>query len=368
MKCTITRSNGQSSEIYKEKPEFFYRNLELFVSDADGPSYDIVSQGVTDDDRVELPFEFTWPERTELPPGPKWLPHPYFEHFEGTRLPTTYTRITSTRMAGNRQLVEYFLEARLFTSRKDYRSQEVRCPLTYRPYQHVPNPIPPLRTASSLISSQGITAQTHRLHPEYDPNEGFRARVKASWHKDKAPYAKFKVDVSCPSVVVSGLPVTLTFHLDHVERSKEIPDPPPVYLRHISVSISTKLEVRIPSRSLLGSRDMRYTYTDKWILLDKSFDAGEELLLFDGATAPTAKFPLHLEPAFRTFGLALNHVLKVELWGECAREKFRFIPVQGPIMIVERSNLQVNSVLPPAPPPKHDTDVPPPPYQVLDKN
>jgi hypothetical protein len=382
MKCAITRSNGQSSTTYKEKPEFFSRTLELYSSPTGSQSYDIVCalHGIAEDDRVELPFEFTWPERTETSPGSRWLPSPSFEHECGGPLPPTFYRGSS-----NEQLVEYFLEAKLYTAGRYNASQEVRCPLNYRPSPSIPNPIPPLPTAYAMYSSRGITARTHRLHPEYDPNEGWRARIKHSWNKDKdtTPYASYKIDVSCPSVVTSGKPIVLSLSLNHLERSKDIPDPPPVHLRRISVRLSSHVGVRVPSHSLFGSSDMNDTHNDKHTFLDKSFDKDEGLLIFDGMNAATAEVPLRLAPAFKTYGLELTHRLKVELWGECAREKFRFRPVQGPISIVACRSPPTDglppSLLPPPfdamgagaageAPPGMEADTAPPLYQVLDKN
>ncbi|KAL5372596.1 hypothetical protein PMIN04_001978 [Paraphaeosphaeria minitans] len=380
-KCAITRSNGQSSTTYKEKPEFFSRTLELYSSPTSGQSYDIVCAllGVTEDDRVELPFEFTWPERTEISPGPKWLQSPCFEHECGGPLPPTYYRGGS-----NEKLVEYFLEARLYTDGRYNASHEVRCPLTYRPSPSIPDPIPILPKVNTLYSLGGITARTYRLHPEYDPDEGWRARIKHSWNKDKAttPYARYKIDVSCPSVVTAGQPIILSLSLNHLERSKDIPNPPPVYLRRISVRLSSHLRVRIPSRSLFGSSDMDDSHNDKQIFLDKSFEIGEGILIFDGMEAVTAKVPLHLAPAFKTYGLELTHKLKVELWGECAREKFRFTPVQGTILILGLRSPPVDDLSPPPlpildatganraveAPPTVEEDIAPPPYQVLDKS
>ncbi|KAJ4287541.1 hypothetical protein N0V90_012244 [Kalmusia sp. IMI 367209] len=378
MKCAITRSNGQSSTTYKEKPDFFSRTLELFSSSTRGPSYDIVTQGVTEDDRVELPFEFTWPERTEIAPGSKWTPSPYHEHQEGGLLPPTYARYSS-----NEQLVEYFLEARLYTGSAYHPEHEVRCPLVYRPSPPILDPIPLLPRTHNTYSSRGIVTRTHRLHPDYDPNEGWRARLRHSWSKDKdtTPFANYRVNVSCPSVVTSGKSITVTLSLEHLERSKDIPDTPPVHLRRISVRISSKLHVRIPSRSLFGSSDMTDTHSDKHVLLDKSFNMGEGLLMYDGMPATTAQFPTDITPAFQTYGLALTQVMKVELWGECAREKFRFIPVEGDVSIVPDSTPQVDRPLTPPPPidakvagttddapPAVGEDTAPPPYQVLDKN
>lgn len=113
MKCAITRSNGQSSTTYKEKPEFFHRTVELFTSSTGLPSYDILSRGITDDDRVELPFEFIWPERTELSPGEKWRASPLFAHRPEGRLPPTYIRSGS-----NIQLVEVCVKYHDYTIMK----------------------------------------------------------------------------------------------------------------------------------------------------------------------------------------------------------------------------------------------------------
>ncbi|KAL1602472.1 hypothetical protein SLS60_005888 [Paraconiothyrium brasiliense] len=384
MKCAITRTNGQSSTTYKEKPDFFMRTLELYASPIGGQSYDIVcaNKGVTEDNRVELPFEFIWPERTELSPGPKWLPNPSFEHECGGPLPPTYYRSW-----GNELIVEYFLEARLYTAGRYDAAQEVRCPLNYRPSPPIPNPIPPVPNAVTIYSRNGIVARTYRLHPDYDPNEGWRARIKHSWNKDKdtTPYANYMIGVSCPSVLIYGQPIVLTLSLNHIERSKDVPDPPPVHLRRISVRLSSYLKVRIPSRSLFGTSDMDESHNDKVIFLDKRFMMGEGLLMYDGMTATTAELPLLLAPAFKTYGLELTHKLKVELWGECAREQFRFTPVQGPVLILAggRTPMDGPSLVPPSPlppmdaksaeaaaeaPPPMEEDKAPPPYQVLDKD
>lgn len=403
MKCAITRSNGQSSTTYKEKPEFFSRTLELYSSPLGGQSYDIVTafQGVTDDNKVELPFEFVWPQCTDLNPGTKWLPNPDFEHQSGAPLPPTYYRASS-----NVQLVEYFLEARLYTSGRYQASQEVRCPLNYRPSPPMLNSIPALPAAATCYRRNGIVARTHRLHPDYDPNEGWRARIKHSWNKDKdtTPYANFKIEVSCPSIITAGQPIELTISLNHLERSKDIPDPPSVHLRRISVRMTSYLKIRIPSRSLFGSSDMNDDHKDKHVFLDRSFIAGEGLLMFDGMIANTTLVPLDMAPAFKTYGLELTHKLTVELWGECAREKFRFTPISGPVQIVACS--APSSEVPPPPfpaapenakgieaasevphppslaapenakgaeaaseaPPSMEEDAAPPPYQVLDKD
>lgn len=233
--------------------------------------------------------------------------------------------------------------------------------------------------ASPSKFTRAIMAQTHRLSPDYDPNEGLRARIKARWDKGKAPWARFKIDVSCPSVVTSGLPVTLTFSLAHDERSKELVDPPPVYLRRISAKLTSKLRVRIPSRALLGSSDMTDTHTDKQTLMDKLYyNAGQ--MLFDGATETTPIYPAHLVPAFQTFGLALEHTLKIELWGECAQEKFHITPFKEKLVIAKDIPGQSDEAPNPLPgyvkvaessadaPPPEDDDTVPPPYQVLSKD
>lgn len=381
-KCAITRSNGQSSTTYKEKPPFFVHEQELYSSPTGGQSYDIVCalQGVTEDDRVELPFEFTWPERIELGPGAKWLPSPSFEHEGGGPLPPSYYRGGS-----NEQIVEYFLEARLYTGGRYAPSQEIRCPLTFRSSPPIPDPIPPLPSVRTIYSSGGIQTRTHRLHPDYDPDEGWRARLKHGWNKDKptTPYANYKIGVSCPSVITAGEPIVLSLSLDHLERSKDIPDPPLVYLRRISVRLSSYLRVRIPPRSLFGSSDMNDDHTDKHVCLDKSFHTGEGHLIFDGLTVTTSPLPVHLVPPFKTFGLDLTHRLKVELWGECAREKFRFTPVQGPVLILGRGSPRIDGSSSDSPspvldakdgggaaeaPPALEEDTAPPPYQVLDKS
>lgn len=373
MKCSITISSGSSAATYGKKPEFFLHTLELFSSAT--RSYDITGLGITQDDRVEIPFEFQFPERTELNPGSKWAEHrsARFDSEAGGLLPPTYKKLTG----GNDILVEYFLEAKLFQTSKFTHDCKVRHPVTFRPAppRGILDSLPLVHTNRPSVTQnhRGIWIRTHRLHPDYDPNEGLQDRIKHRLTKSRTttPFVSFKIDVSYPEVLVSDDPMLLTLSLEYMERSKDIPDSPPIYLRRVRVRLLSITHVRIPRPSSIVSNNELYDkHNGKKDLLDIHFSQGDGQLLFDGLRLRSEYIPMGIAPTFQTYGIALDYAIEIHVWGECAKERFeKTLVPRGKVLIVSRPRSPgVGEEIGVEQPPAAEEDAAPPPYQVLGKN
>ncbi|KAF2250551.1 hypothetical protein BU26DRAFT_517382 [Trematosphaeria pertusa] len=365
----IVRSNGQSSQTFKAKPELFSRELILFSSPTPGASYDIVRvHGVTGDDRVELPFEFEFPECVEGDGGGLYRPEDGFESQPGHVLPPSFGMFDGLYHGGeSSQRVDYFLEAKLYTSSTGSPSAQVRSWLSYRPPAPALPAIPTALPQPTYYGLRGTYARTYRLHPHYDPNEKLLAKIKHSWTKHNAstPFARFRVSATCPAVLTTGCPIPISLSLLHMDRSKDIPDPPPIYLRRVRVRLTSTLDVRIARYSVFSTRQaLRDSHRNKGTLLDQEYKTGNEMLLYDGLELATVRFPEEIAPGFSSYAMHLEHQLEVRIWGECAKEKFEVVGAFGRVVVVadvERPRREM--LVAEERPPEFDEDGAPPPYQ-----
>jgi hypothetical protein len=380
-KCSITRSSGDSTIRYREKLPYFAYELELFSSSTGDRSYEIVSHGIAQDNKVDFAFEFRFPEFVTIQErADKWPASPQFVS-NGCESPPSYEHYA--RSHNDEQHVEYYLEAKLYTENRYTPTMEVRQSIIYRPKGQRPShPIPAIQTPRNARLPP-ILIRTHKLHPEYDPNEGFKSKLKHRFtkHKETTPYAKFQLAANCPSVCVLGKPVDLKFSLAHLDRTPDIPVSPPVFLRRILVRLRSTIHVRVPIESFFSGsiKMLDDDHEDKTVLLDRGYNEGDGLLLYDGMLVATNKWPATLTPPFKSYGLNLEHTMEVNIWGECAREKFKMTLVHGKVMgvLVEGADSVRDSAVTRADPADEDglvlppplgEDVSPPPYQVLGKS
>jgi len=379
-KCIITQRHSNGSTIYKEKPVYFAYELELFLSATRGESYDIVSYGIAENNRVEFPFEFRFPDAMQIQQKPpdKWPENAQFISKAGQLPPSCHF---FHRHSSDVQIVEYYLEARLYTDARNRPALEVRQPVIFRPQY--------LRTPALFSSIQmhkyqtprAICIRTHKIHPKYDPNEGFKDRMKhrLTKNKEKTPYTTFQLKAECPSIVTLGNPVHLTLSLAHLERSEDLPAPPPIFLRRIVIRVESRMLVRIPIISFFQGPELNDAHSDKTDLLNIEFNEGNGLLLYDGLSVKTKKWPVQLSPPFKSYGLNLEQTMNVKIWGECGGDKFERRLVHGKLLDVLVQGVDSGeepgvtreeimgedvSMLPPS----VDNDVAPPPYQVLRKS
>lgn len=343
-KFAIVRSSGNSSTTYREKILFFSYDLVLFSSATSGQSYDILGMGITADDRVELPFEFTVPETVQLDPpradgGAAFTAKPGFESKKGYALPPTYLYAGSSCD----QVVEYYLEANLFKENKFMADHTVRQNLSLHP----PRPdIPDDAEAVGLVQSRqmNLRCQTHRLDPNYDPDEGkwqrFRHRMKK--HDPSTPSATFKILAKVPRIADGhSILNSIRLSLVHAEKSDIIPEAPPIYLRQIRIKLTSLIHVRIPHRSFFSDdSDMRDSHTNKFYLVNRRFE-GTCPLLYDGMTLRDLAITkrriderLPDSPDFTSYGLSVTHTIEVSLKIECAEEKLEVTACRGPITVV----------------------------------
>lgn len=334
-KFAITRRNGNGTTTYSHKIPFFSYSLVLFSSSTAGQSYDILGLGVTPDDRVELPFEFAFPHIIELEPPKTFRERVGFEHKAGHALPPTYFYSGSS----NVQIVEYYIEAEMWTEHKFVVAKTVRQPVPFNPAgPTIPDDI------VELIQDRRFTVrcQTHRLDPNYDPNEGRLARIKQHWKKNDpaTPKAIFTILAQVPHVAsIDSLLPSISLSLIHTERSDIMPEAPPVYIRQISVQLISTLNVRVPHNSLFfGSDDILDRHQKKLYLLHRRLPA-PGWLMYDGMRFDDLGRRISCEsppdaPDFASYGLNLKHVIEVTLEIECAGENFDVLGCRGPVIIL----------------------------------
>ena len=343
-KFAIVKKQGNSHRTYREKVPFFEATLEVFSSPTRGQSYDIVGKGIANNNKVELPFQFEFPHTVQLhPPGwrgdnakGRFKKRAGFHSEAGFPLPPTYAYFGSSAQ----QVVEYYLEASLYTDSRYHPHHTVRQLLPYYPAnpilaEDITAKIAPFRRDMSL------NCQTFRLDPNYDPNEGIIKRMKHSWHKHdpSTPYALFRAAVNVPQVAsAESLPQAITVSFEHIRRSDIVLEPPPVYLTQVRVRLISGLNVRVPYTSLFSSdSDLTDSHTQKLVLLNRFFTS-PGMLLYDGMSF--AKFGKRRAgelppsaPTFSSYGLNLKHTIEVVLWVECAGEKFEILACKGAIEI-----------------------------------
>jgi hypothetical protein len=336
-KCAITHQDSMySHSTYKSKQVLFTYSSTLFASESRGESYDILNHGggITSDNRVELPFEFRFPDRT---PARKDADiNDRFAHKEGSVLPPNFNFYSSglSITTGDEQLVEYYLEATM-----SHREQ-VRCPLKFHP----PSPNNPIEEKEEVPKitympnvGNAVYIRTHKLDPDYDPNPHLKTRIKNKFKSNyAAPFLNFRLKTLCPSSLTTSQPLHLTLVLEHIKCSPEISNPPPIFLRRIRVKLLSTVHVCVPKTYLFSSEDeVGVTHEDKSVLLDKRYTDGDGLLLHDGGVGiDTSRLPGAIVPGFKTYVLGLEYGVEVRVWGECEGENFEIVPVRGIVGVV----------------------------------
>ncbi|KAF2640840.1 hypothetical protein P280DRAFT_549634 [Massarina eburnea CBS 473.64] len=373
-RAAITRRDASTETTYKTKPILFSNTLELFASESIRESSEILKLGVTIEDRVELPFEFRFPERT--PKRGVVRTDDQFNHQEGSELPPSFLFIASSGISltnGDQQSVEYILDAKIYNASKATPSEVVRCHLRFLPpaSANTPDSSAVVRTAhrdSVHQPTNGLWIRTNRLDPAWDPDEGLLDRIKNTFRsKTNAPFANFNIKAKCPRVLNAEKPVSFSLVLEHLGCSDEIRDLPPIFIRGIRVRLLSDVSVRVPSHSFFSESEESETHTDKSILLDDRYEEDDGLLLYDGLGVTTKPLPASAVSAFKTYALGLDHSIEVKLWGECAKEKFEVTPLYGKIFIVpHRVERMQSGEREEAVAKEMNADAVPPTYQLVD--
>jgi hypothetical protein len=366
-------SNGAVVRLLQEEVLLFSHTLVLFSSETNAQSYAIVNlgNGIQDDGRVGLGFEFKMPGKVERDSHLGFKPRYGFEQSKGGILPPRYVSVTSN------QIVEYYLEGMCYGTIKEEADevvqQQVRQTVRYCPPSTLLADMDTGRLipTTTYLEMRGTRCQTHRLHPNWSPDEGVLKKVKRKWTKydDSTPHATFRVLAKVPETTVIGNVIPIELSLEHLERSPEIIEQPTIFLRKVQVILTSVLEVRVPHIVLPGEAYYS-THEESRNLFVKDFGLGRGEILYDGQMLKDLGMQRlsKVVPGFSSYGLYLWWKIEVKISVECANENFDNIGVcKGPIKLLSglRSYDGVESDTSNGNGPSEEEDVPPPPYESI---
>ncbi|KAF2126101.1 hypothetical protein P153DRAFT_298746 [Dothidotthia symphoricarpi CBS 119687] len=393
------------------KIELFRYSLDLFESSGNGDGLDTLRRDTAKDGKVELPFEFTFPQTVELSPPQdrEWwysqdvFNHPRFQHSPGFPLPPSYTLSkfgTGPLISGpivadpEAVYIRYYLEARIEISTSDTSNAK---PPPARQELHFIPPAPPYDTSllhpltdfGTNIPKQFCRykfIRTRNLLPNYEKSSK-RGRVKDflvekelffGLHSySEVPFVRFDLFAIPARIVRIGSPFPIALKIEHLERSKSLPHPPKLFLRRVRVQITARYYTFIPTAATQGQvqharKEETHTITSTLTLADRKFDSGAgELMYHDMDLARVADLHLGLAndkliPSFTSYGLALEHEVQVHVWGECAKHGFEGLACKEMIQIVSPWVMEPPPLLPGVGESRREEGealgVPPPPY------
>lgn len=285
----------------------------LFDSGTDEESYAIVDRGIAGSGKVELPFEFHFPDEVEMAPGDLYQPQPGFEHEEGHSLPPS--------MACGRNQIEYVLEVALYKKLNWPPQEVIKLTLPFRP------------RAAAITSNAVVQHPEHcdfcirsfHLNPRADPGRNALAKLKwavLSMCQHPVPEARWRIRAHCPFLLVSGATVPLSFAFFHLGRSTELREVPEVYVRRVRVKLTSLLTVRVPYRTPFGEREVMSEDTEQEVF-SQSFTTNT--IMRHGlqlAEIGELILPSTVLPSFKTYGLRLVYRIKVVVEGHVSQQAF----------------------------------------------
>lgn len=342
--------------------DLFKRSLKLFTSMGAGDDFDILRRGTAQDGRVELPFDFTFPQTVQKPPPSdrKWhhsvdsYNHPRFQHSPGFPLPPT----SSPPSTADNPLIPrivYHLEARMESSLLDEPSR-VRQELHYIPSPPDYHPMllqPDLNFGSTLPKHlcHYKLIRTRKLYPNY------HTRSKASKLRDtlvdkelffgletsgEIPYARFNYFATPARVLVVGGHIPITMTVQHLERSESLVELPSIFLRRVRVQLLHTFQIFVPNLLTAKNHDKESidSVRNATILMDKKFEKSEGRLLIDGLKLSDfgdlilGKDNHNMIPSFTSYGLSLEYEIQVDIWAECAEREFSGLACKEKVQVV----------------------------------
>lgn len=347
----------------KAKVYLFCHTLELYSG------HNISSLAPVPGGFVSLPFSFTFPSEVQMAPSASRF-QPFkessvFEHLPGHPLPPT---IYVEGGSGLPQTVEYFLEARMTTTSHSFfylsGEKKVRHSLAFSP------PCPDLSRASPPLEQNIVTLTRHsRWLYDGSPDEyhGFCSRMRDLISCSSDPTATFTVTTNVPTIARAGHPFPVTVRLAHIDRTDNLPGPPPVRLRAFRVTLKAttdycvhKTQLNNKAHKSIEIMHQRYG-TDTMILPPPLLPDGSELALAElclgERTGPANDMP----PTFKTYGLARSYAVKVVLWIECAGKTWELEAARFPIEMRPWLGAEAEEV--PQMNGQGTEDLPPPPYE-----
>ncbi|KAF1925713.1 uncharacterized protein M421DRAFT_423552 [Didymella exigua CBS 183.55] len=341
------------------KTEFFRLEQELFTASGTGENYEILRQGTAEDGKVELAFQFTFPHVAvqRPPPGRNWYyskdsyGHPRFQHSPGFPLPPSCNTLMNVGMAVAPG-VSYYLEARADSSMRI--RQEVKF-MPPAPEYDLSLLQPNLDFGNSLPKQQCRYKfiRTRKLLPDYREKKGNKLSKVKDFLVEKElffgietfseiPFYRFNILATPPRVIVMGSDFPIHITLQHLDRSASIPEPPPLFLRRVRVQVISTYETFVPQPNNSVNRRVEHIdHAQRTItLVDKKFNTGECQPLLDGinladiAELRISKTDERLIPSLSSYGMALEHEVQVEVWGECVKNEWSGIVCKDKVQLV----------------------------------
>lgn len=358
-------------------PSFFNYKQTLFESSGAHENFDILRRGTARDGKVDLPFEFTFPQSAWVaPPSDReWRQdgdsyhHPRFQHSPGFLLPPNCTVFTSQRGPRPAKItygLEATLESATVNNGKIATRQELRF-LPPAPEHDLSLLEPNVERTISLPkhSSRYKLIRTRKLLPGYAESSKLGKVKDLLVEKelffglqsfDEVPFAKFNLVAMPARIMVIGSLVPITITVKHLERSASLPNPPDVFMRRMRVQLLPAYSVFIPRPAINAhvTKEVVAISRETWTLVDKKFDEGLGQPLFDGLQLADIGGPVlahnKLLPSFSSYGMNLEYEIQVEIWGECVKHEFSGLACKTEVQIVSGWNAS------PPPPPMDLTD------------
>ncbi|KAK0662235.1 hypothetical protein DIS24_g2069 [Lasiodiplodia hormozganensis] len=287
-----------------------------------------------------------------------------FEHLPGHPLPpTTYAEGGS----GLPQTVEYFLEARMTNTSHSFfylsDKKKVRHSLAFSP------PCTDLSWVSPPLEQNIVTLTRHsRWLYDDSPDEyhGFGSRMRDLISCSSDPTATFTVTTTVPTIARAGYPLPVTVRLAHIDRTDNLPGPPPVRLRAFRVTLKATTDFRVHkaqlnSKAYKSIELMHQRYDTDTVMLPPPLPPdGSELALTELCLRERTRPANGVPPTFKTYGLARSYTVKVVLWIECAGKTWEVEAARFPIEMRPWLGIETEEV------PQMNgqgTEDPPPPYE-----
>ena len=336
---------------------------DLFVSTGAGENFDILRRGTADDGKVELPFSFIFPQTVSLaPPSDRiwWYSkdpynHPRFQHSPGFHFPPSSSPPFNGPLAPK---IVYYLEAYAETTMPDTLHMTVHQELKflppapdYHPALLHPDPNFGLRLPKHYCQYKFI--RTRKLLPGYGESSKLGKMKDILVDKElffglssfcEGPFARFNLFATpaCVLVIGSRIPVIIT--VQHLDRSKSLPDPPDLFMRRLRVQLLSTFSTFVPSpaKARHDTKEVVHVAKDTITLFDKKFDGGDGEPLFSGLdlqeVGDLTMSHEKLLPSFTSYGLCLEHELQVEIWGECVKHEWMGIACRAQVQVVSGWN------------------------------
>lgn len=374
------------------KTEFFRLERELFTSSGTGESYDILRQGTAEDGKVELPFEFTFPHiAVQTPPAErKWhhskdsYGHPRFQHSPGFPLPPTCTTLMNAETAVSPGII-YYLEARADSTLRIRQEVKFMPPapeydlLLLQPNLDFGTTLPKQQCRYKFIRTRKLLPSTSKERSsKLGRVKDFLVEKELFFGLEtfsEIPFYRFNVLATPPRVIVIGSNFPIHITLQQLDRSASIPTPPPLFIRRVRVQVVSTYETFVPQPK--ASVNSAFEHIDRaqrtTTLFEKRFSTGDGEPLHDGIDLSdfgdliVPKADDRIIPSFSSYGMALEHELQVEMWGECVgnewsgivcKDKVQFVSAWTLSHVPEGEGAQEESQARPPqafPPPEYET-------------